>query len=70
MPKGILIGQRQNGRLIGNNVKRVEANKNAILAELNVIKHQRIEIKVEHNPYYVGNGVEVLVDHLKRSIKN
>lgn len=68
--KGILIGQRQNGRLIGNNVKRVEANKNAILAELNVIKHLRIEIKIEHNPYYVGNGVEVLVDHLKRSIKN
>ena len=67
--KGILIGQRQNGRLIGNNVKRVEAKKSAILAELNVVKHQEIEIKIEHNPYYVGNGVEVLVNHLRSSIK-
>ena len=68
--KGILIGQRQNGRLIGNNVKRVKAKKSAILAELNVVKHQDLEIKLEHNPYYVGNGVEVLVNHLRSSIKN
>jgi GDP/UDP-N,N'-diacetylbacillosamine 2-epimerase (hydrolysing) len=59
----INLGDRQKGRLAGNNVLHVPINKTAILAALTEIE-QSGDVKVD-NVYYNGGAVKKIVNKLK-----
>lgn len=64
---GILIGSRQNGRLIPNNVSKCSAELDAILTCYDGRTKDNSSLD---NPYYVENGVELALEHLRLHIKN
>lgn len=67
---GLLIGTRQNGRLLPSNVIATEASHDSIVLSYSSIISDYLATDFAFNPYFVENGLDLLINHLSHSLSH